>query len=354
MSGLPRNRILVGDAADRLRELPARSVDTVVTSPPYFRLRDYQVKGQLGLEAHVDDWTKQLRRVTDEVARVLVPSGSFWLNLGDTYSAHRSQGAPRKGLLLAPEHLALALTDDGWLVRNKIIWAKRNCLPTSARDRLACRYEVIYLLVRSPRYYFDLDAIRLPHRSRPPRAKPGTSGPPKTRPAWRGPNGQDDSGLKQLKALGRVGHPLGKNPGDVWPMSVSNFRGGHFATFPEHLAERIIRAGCPEARCRACLRPWQRTVRRLGSTAMRGSLRAACTCSCQFSSEPGIVFDPFMGAGTTAVAAETLGRDWLGIELNPDFAWLAEQRLRAARERRTDGHDPAGASRGPDRTTTTK
>lgn len=329
MSGSPRNRILVGDAVERLRQLPTDSIDTVVTSPPYFRLRDYNVDGQLGLETHVDHWVEGVRAVACEVARVLVPTGSFWLNLGDTYATQVSQGAPRKALLLAPERAARALQNDGWLIRNKIIWAKTNPLPTSARDRLACTYEVVYLLVRSPRYFFDLDAIREPHRSQAPRARPKRLGrPPTAREAWRGPNADNDRGLKALKARGLVGHPLGKNPGDVWRMSSSNYRGAHFATFPEHLAERIIQAGCPERRCSTCRAPWRRIVRRLGVTAVRGALRPGCRCT--DASERGLVLDPFMGAGTTAVAAENLQRDWLGIELNPDSAALAEVRIAAA------------------------
>lgn len=337
MSAAPRNQILVGDALECLGELPDQSVDMVVTSPPYFRLRNYQVDGQLGLETHVKEWTHQLRRVAAGVVRVLVPSGTFWLNLGDTYSTHVSQGAPRKGLLLAPERLALALTGDGWLIRNKIVWAKTNGLPTPTADRLACRYEVIYLLVRHQCYYFDLDPIREPHRSRPPSPKAGSRRPPKSRPGWRGPNGHDDDGLKQLRALGLVGHPLGKNPGDVWSLSVSNYRGAHFATFPEHLVDRIIRAGCPERRCVRCRLPWRRVVRRLGATAVRGALTA--TCPCAAPTEPGLVLDPFMGAGTTAVAAEALDRDWLGIELNPDFAQQANERIEAARLARAE--DPS-------------
>lgn len=233
---------------------------------------------------------------------------------------------------MAPERLALRLSQDGWLIRNKVVWAKTNGMPTSTKDRLACHYEIVYLLATQPRYHFDLDAIRQPLRSRPPRAKAVAVRPSAGRDDWRGPNGQSDSGLKHLHALGRAGHPLGKNPGDVWYLSSSNYRGAHFATFPKRLVERIIRAGCPEQRCAACRQPWQRTVRRLGATALRGGLRPSC--GCRAASEPGLVLDPFMGAGTTAVAAERLDRDWLGIELNPDFAQLAEDRLAQARRRR--------------------
>jgi len=133
-----------------------------------------------------------------------------------------------------------------------------------------------------------------------------------------------------VKADGRVGHPFGKNPGDVWKIASSNYRGAHHATFPVALAQRAVRAGCPEARCSRCRRPWRRqTLRRLGGAALRGVLGPSCDCG--VASEPGLLLDPFFGAGTTAVAAEQLGRDWLGIELNPDFAALAQERIQQAR-----------------------
>lgn len=330
--GPPRRTVLLGDALTRLRGLPDASVDCVVTSPPYFRLRDYGVAGQLGLEAHVDDWVAQLQAVLQEVARVLVPTGTVWLNLGDSYSTHTREGAPRKGLLLGPERLALRLLADGWLVRNKIVWAKTNTIPNSVRDRLSTRHEYIYVLARQPRYHFDLDAIRQPHTSRPPQrrdsARPAGQRPP-SRPAWLGPNSDGDSGLTAMHRAGIVGHPLGKNPGDVWTLGVSSYRGSHFATYPEALAQRALRAGCPEARCRRCYTPWTRPLRRLGRSATRLALRAGC--GCDEESEPGLVLDPFFGAGTTGLVAEQLGRDWLGCELNPAFAALARQRIEQAR-----------------------
>ena len=137
MTALPRNTILTGDATTRLSELPAASVDCVVTSPPYFQLRDYRSEGQIGLEAHVDGWVEALRLVIWEIARVLKPAGAFWLNLGDSFSRHPRYGAPAKSLLLAPERLIVALSGDGWLVRNKVIWAKPNPMPSSVRDRLS-------------------------------------------------------------------------------------------------------------------------------------------------------------------------------------------------------------------------
>ena len=143
MSELPRNTILTGDAATMLAELPEASVDCVVTSPPYYQLRDYGQPGQLGLEPTVDGWVEAVRAVAGQVARVLKPSGAFWLNLGDSFSRHRKYGAPAKGLLLAPERLVLALAKDGWLVRNKVIWAKTNPMPSSIRDRLTLTWEVL-------------------------------------------------------------------------------------------------------------------------------------------------------------------------------------------------------------------
>jgi site-specific DNA-methyltransferase (adenine-specific) len=326
-----RNHLIVGDAGQELATLPGGSIDMVLTSPPCFRLRDYQVSGQLGLEHTVTDWVANLRGIAAQVAEVLVPTGSFWLNVGDTYALHPKQGAARKSLLLAPERLVLALITDGWQLRNKIVWQKANPMPSSVQDRLSCTWEALYVFVRQANYFFDLDAIRVPHESRPTKAKPGATRA-RAREAWRGPNGDDASGLAFMKARGLVGHPLGKNPGDVWTIASSSYRGAHHATFPVRLAERAIRAGCPEARCSQCCRPWWRkTVRSLGGTAVRGSLGPSCACDA--ASEPGLVLDPFMGAGSTAVAAERLGRDWLGIELNPAFAALAEKRIAGVRAR---------------------
>jgi DNA modification methylase len=323
------NRILIGDARLELSKLPEEFVDCVITSPPYFRLRNYQHSAQIGLEPHVAAYVERLRGVLTELRRVLVPTGSIWLNLSDTYSTG-SEGAPAKSLLLGPERLVLELLGDGWLIRNKIVWAKRNPMPNPVRDRLSCTWEVVYLLVRQSDYFFDLDAIRKPHKSSKSKAK--TSRAWSVPPSWRVLT-SSHSGLDALNAEGRVGHPLGKNPGDVWRLSTPAYRGAHHAVFPLALVETPIKAGCPERRCVRCRSPWRRpTIRRLGHLAMRGELQASC--SCRAASEPGVVLDPFIGSGTTAIAAEEHGRDWLGLELNPDFARLAEARIRAARAAR--------------------
>lgn len=329
MSAVPRNTVLVGDARTHLQRLPAASVDCVVTSPPYFRLRDYGIDGQIGLEAHVEGWVAELRAVLSDASRVLKPTGSLWLNLGDAYSRRPTDGAAPKSLLLGPERVALGLLADGWVIRNKVIWAKTNPMPNSVRDRLACTWEVIYFATRSRRYHFDLDSIRIPHGGT---RRPTATTPAKTRgrPEWAGPLAGDHSGLDKLKAKGRSGHALGKNPGDVWRLPTAGFRGAHFATFPQRLIERPILATCPEKTCARCGLPWEREPhRQLGSVAMRGEL--APVCECRTGTRPGLVLDPFMGAGTVAIAARDHERDWLGIELNPEFVALTNQRLNEER-----------------------
>lgn len=340
---LPRNQVILGDALEQLRRLPDQSVDMVLTSPPYFRLRDYAVAGQLGTEHHVDDWVHGLLPITRELRRILLPSGTFWFNLGDTYSTHSRQGAARKSLLLGPERLTVAMAADGWVLRNKIVWAKTNTRPTSVKDRLSASWEPLYLFARSSRpgqtTFFDLDAVRVPHKTRPPVTPPrnASSG----MELWRGPNADNAGGLAAMRQAGRVGHILGKNPGDVWSLASSSFRGGHHATFPINLAARAIAAGCPEARCTTCRNPYRRIVQAVGSTATRSALTPSCQC--ESSSEPGIVLDPFMGAGSTAVAAEQLHRDWLGVELNPAFAAMADQRIRSARPTKHTAKDGRAA-----------
>jgi site-specific DNA-methyltransferase (adenine-specific) len=331
---LRRNQILLGDAVERLRELPPATIDCAITSPPYFKLRNYGVTGQLGLEADIAGWVDDLRAVCREVARVLKPGGAFWLNVGDGYSAREQEGAPLKCLLLGPQRLALALAEDGWIIRNQVVWAKSNPMPSSVLDRLSCTYEVLFLLVRSAHYYFDLDAIRVGLRTNRPQTASDPSRvypPPEAR--LRGGDGRatnDNSGLSRLKASGRAGHPLGKNPGDVWQFATAGFRGAHFATFPLGLIERPLLATCPVRVCAACGKPWPREpVDRDQVPAALGDLRPGCTC--EASTVPGVVLDPFIGSGTVAVAAEQHGRDWVGIELNPAYAAMAEERIRAAR-----------------------
>jgi DNA modification methylase len=338
MSGIVRrNRVIVGDVRNALAHLPAHSVDCVITSPPYYLLRDYGVPRQIGLEASVEGWVDELRLAMRGVTRVLKPTGTVWLNLGDSYSRHPRYGAPAKSLLLGPERLALGLVEDGWTVRNRIAWGKPNPMPSSVNDRLNTTWEFVYLLTREPKYYFDLDAIRVPHRSirrKSAKPKPVTLSTRGTKPRWAGPLAGSNIGLKRLKAAGLVGHPLGANPGDVWTIATAGYRGQHFATFPPALVSRPLLAACPERVCRDCGQPWQR-AHQIHDRHIQGVLQP--TCKCHAGWQPGLVLDPFFGAGTVGVVAEQHGRDWLGIELNPAFARLAEKRIADARKAGSEG-----------------
>jgi SAM-dependent methyltransferase len=198
---IPRNEVLVGDATEKLKILPSASVDCAITSPPYWNIRDFGSDGQIGLEATVDAWVTSLRSVFAEVARVLKPGGGLWLNIGDTFSPAAKVGVPAKGMVCAPERLLLALIEDGWIVRSKVIWSKTNTMPNGVVDRLNVTYEPLYFLVRSPRYYFSLDEIREPRDMTPELLRNAL-------PA--------DHGTELVDALGDPTHPiLGTNPGDV-------------------------------------------------------------------------------------------------------------------------------------------
>ncbi len=341
MKTLPRRTILIGDAAATLRQLPGASVDCVITSPPYYALRDYGIQGQIGLEPNVHRWVEALRRVMAELARVL-------LNLGDSYSSHARYGAPPKSLLLAPERLLLALAADGWIVRNKVIWAKPNPMPHSVTDRLNTTYEVMYFLVRDRRYAFDLDSIREPHQSRASRTE--HPAPLKPEP-WAGPLAAGtQAGLRRARPAHQPGHARGKNPGDVWVLPTHGYRGAHFATFPPELVVRPLLATCPERICTRCGKPWRRTAtisvvgnkgpavrdkyvrrypRRWETVRELGPLHPDCSCGAEW--KPGVVADPFMGAGTVGLVAERFGRDWVGVEINPAFVRLATERIESAR-----------------------
>jgi DNA modification methylase len=339
----------VGDACDGLAAMPNESADCIVTSPPYWAKRDYGVAGQYGHEPGPAAYVETLRTVFREAWRVLAEDGTCWLNLGDSYSAgsasptglhgylgsglvgRHAAGLGTKNLLGLPWRVALALQDDGWIVRNAIVWHKPNAMPESVRDRLNCRYELIFLLVKSRYYWFDLDPIRMPHATaqtangcapgrngtavrRPPgeqglRRHPGAGASRDhsggngrgTRPPKYGPHTRQVVGARRygIARRNRV-HPNGRNPGDVWSIPTRPYRGPHFAAFPIDVPIRCIKAGC----------------------------------------KPGdMVLDPFCGTGTTGLAALDLGRRFTGIELNPVFAALAAERLRHAAQPQPDGND---------------
>lgn len=336
-----RNTILAGDATEQLRTLPSHSIDCVITSPPYYQLRDYGVSGQLGLEANVTDWVEGMCTVMREIARVIKPTGSLWLNLGDSYSRHARHGAPPKSLLLGPERLLVALAGEGWIVRNRIVWAKTNPMPTAVNDRLDNAHDLVYLLARRPHYFFDLNALREPAEPTKgttslmtvPIAKIPTSSP------------------------GEATRLVGRNPGDVWHIPAANYRGAHFATFPPALVERPLLATCPERICTGCGTPWTRTLDAHRTTPARnqggaGDWRvrryptryrvirrvgpAMPQCDCDMPTRPGVVLDPFFGSGTVGEVAQRHGRDWVGIELNPTYRHLAYRRISRSHANLTD------------------
>ena len=324
----PRNAVLIGDALERLQSLASESVDCVITSPPYYGLRDYGVDGQLGQESHVDEWVSQLRLTCREIYRVLTPNGSLWLNLGDSYSRHERFGAQPKSLLLGPERLARDLITDGWLLRNKVVWAKANPLPSPAKDRLTNAHEFVYFLTKQSSYFFDLDAIREPLTSvrKPSRGS-------RTPQAALGVLAGGRDGLVAMQRKGLSGHPLGKNPGDVWRLGSSSYRGAHFATFPPELVRRPLLATCPPQICTSCGQPWRRSTTRVQFVDGAPQPRPFVPCGCGSATRPGLVLDPFFGTGTVALMAQKYGRDWLGIELNADYLPLADQRLGMTLER---------------------
>jgi len=256
-------RLLGGDCRSVLATLPAESVHCVVTSPPYFGLRDYGVAGQIGVESTPPEYIAALVDVFREVRRILRSDGTLWLNIGDSYNAYNgNRGASRslsaradaardligrrglvapalkqKDLIGVPWMLAFALRDEGWYLRSDIVWSKPNPMPESVTDRPTKAHEYLFLLTKRTRYYYDA-------------------------------------------------HKLGKR--SVWEVATEPCHDSHFATYPTALVERCITAGCPVG---------------------------------------GTVLDPFAGAGTTGLVADRLGRNAVLIELNPAYVDLAGRRI---------------------------
>ncbi len=321
--------ILLGNCLDTLPTLPTASVQTCITSPPYFGLRDYGVDGQLGLEPTPREFVDAMVRVFREVHRVLREDGTLWLNLGDSYandgkwggssggkhakalhgntSIGRTKvntGLKPKDLMGMPWRVAFALQDDGWYLRQDIIWSKPNPMPESVRDRCTKAHEYLFLLSKSERYFFDAAAIAEPlapasveRLSQPSLAQQRGSDrvPGKTNGTMKAVrrgvgfgHGTDKTERERDRVVDDIERTT-RNKRSVWTIPTQPTREAHFATFPEALVEPCIRAG----------------------------------------SRPGdTVLDPFLGSGTTALVAEREGRQWIGCELNPEYAAIAERRLR--------------------------
>jgi site-specific DNA-methyltransferase (cytosine-N4-specific) len=295
-----------GQAYEVLAEMRTSSVNSIVTSPPYWSVRDYGGEaGQLGLEPTSAEYIARLVAILAEAHRVLADDGTLWLNLGDTYASKANAGAsvgmtrradravlipprvnstaeaPYKSLLMIPERAAWAMVQSGWILRNRVVWNKPDAMPESVTDRLSTRHEALFLFVKSSRYWFDLDPIREPIRTE---AVPAGLGEP-----WAkyidGVGGQPRQ--TNLVATGRrhtQSHPAGRNPGDVWDVATARFSGAHFAVMPDELVRRAILSGC---------RPG------------------------------GTVLDPFAGSCTTGMVAGRLGRRFTGIELHQPYLDLA-------------------------------
>ena len=306
-----RSVIHVGDALDVLRGLPDQYVRCCVTSPPYWGLRDYGIDGQLGLEKTPGDYVNKLVTIFSEVCRVLADDGTLWLNLGDSYASSGTSGHQRldelgkrlgtgggkkhssglceraptppglkiKDLVGVPWRVAFALQAAGWYLRSDIIWHKPNPMPESVKDRPTKAHEYIFLLTKSAKYFYCADAINEPRVS-------NNRAPLKARPdKATGPN--DRSGSSQWET-GLLDDSVTRNKRTVWVIASQPYSKAHFATFPPKLIEPCILAG---------------------------------------SAIEDTVLDPFAGAGTTGLVATQLGRSFLGIELNPEYAALARKRI---------------------------
>ena len=241
--------IINADALKALKTIDSDSVDTCITSPPYYQLRDYHVAGQIGLEKSVDEYINKLVTVFSEVKRVLKPDGTLWLNIADTYK--------NKRLMLIPYKLIIALQDSGWYVRQDIIWYKPNCMPESANDRFTKAHEYLYLLSKSPQYYFDYQAIMEPcvsNNNQLPAGSKGTLGQPNSRKRAKGNNktfrgggvytnnrSYDNSADKSKCSVGNKPNITGlRRKRSVWSIATKGYKGAHFATFPPELVKPCI------------------------------------------------------------------------------------------------------------------
>ena len=307
------NRIEFGDCRETMRQWAAAGIkaQTCVTSPPYYGLRDYGHEGQIGLEETPEEYIKAMVEVFRCVWDVLEDDGTLWLNIGDSYSrqggqanaqtmanwkdVHRTaikassgaDGCKPKDLIGIPWMLAFALRADGWYLRQDIIWHKPNPMPESVQDRCTKAHEYIFLMSKSQKYHYDADAIK-EQMSEDSKARL-TRGVSEVHKNVNGAPGQTPHSMNQPRKNGEnMESPDNRNKRSVWTVTTKPYAGAHFAVFPSDLIEPCILAGAPVG---------------------------------------GIVLDPFMGSGTTAQVAQSLGRQYLGCELNPEYEALQNKRL---------------------------
>jgi DNA modification methylase len=391
-----KGKILQGDVLEVAKPLLTQSINCIVTSPPYFGLRDYGLPHThwpevayapmaglplitipamsccLGLEDSIEAYVGHMVLVFRELWRVLRDDGVAWLNLGDSYAsgnrdqcnpsgntgqANLSEGLRRpptpdglnpKNLIGIPWRVAFALQADGWYLRSDVIWAKKNPMPESVTDRPTKAHEYVFLLAKSERYWWDQEAIREEN-------------------TWPDHNrfGNKNAKARRVKKLTGNMRPdapkqtdrIGRNRRTVWSIATKPYKEAHFAVMPTALIEPCILAGCPGRVCVECGEPWVRVVEKsplqLGKESNnlklqspnvfeRGGNQAKYvrvgivktktiahtpTCACTAPTRPGVVLDPFFGSGTTGEVAIKTGRDWLGIELNPEYVELAKKRI---------------------------
>lgn len=383
--------ILEGDCRETLKTLPDESVHCVVTSPPYFGLRDYGCDGQIGLEASPVEFVSEMVNVFREIRRVLRDDGTVWLNLGDSYAGSwGAQGRPQgngemsgrgvtsarqiashprfdgktgtrgaeiglkpKDLMGIPWRVAFALQADGWYLRQDIIWSKPNPMPESVQDRCTKSHEYIFLLTKSERYFYDVEAVK----------EQGTGiacGNTKPTKGGRQNSGGDEK-HRTAANLHKIEAAETRNRRSVWTVSTKPYKGAHFATFPPDLIEPCVLAGTSEhGCCLECGAPWERVVektfipqqdvcedkRNKGSGkgldessgwagTPRGNNKSTTigwqpTCECGLpdtSNVPCVVLDPFNGSGTTGQVARECGCHYIGCELNPEYVELTKKRL---------------------------
>jgi site-specific DNA-methyltransferase (adenine-specific) len=278
------DRIICGDNRSVLLDLPPMSIDMIICSPPYFQQRDYGADSQIGIEKTPQEYVAELLKVFELCHRALKPTGTFWLNLGDKYLQGRLLGMPWR--------VALALQDQqGWILRADIIWHKSNAMPSSVSTRPTTDHEYVFLFSKEAEYHYDADAIREPHVTFTEQSKMRGG-----RKHIGKRNGTPEQGKNQgngnLHAArwDQAFHPLGRNRRTVWTLPLSKFPDAHFAVFPEKLVELCVLAGSPTG---------------------------------------GIVLDPFIGSGTTAVVAKRLGRRFVGIDLSAEYCEMARSRVRS-------------------------
>ena len=356
--------IIQGDCLKSLRNLAPKSVNTCVTSPPYFGLRDYGDEGQLGLEETPEEFVENLVRVFKEVKRVLRDDGTVWLNLGDTYcgTGHKGNhvdpkhkkgrnaqktavnnkldGFKSKDLIGIPWRVAFALQQDGWYLRQDIIWHKPNPMPESVRDRCTKSHEYIFLLSKSKKYYYDNEAIKEPVKK--------DWG---IRDRTNGKYHNKGSGLSPHTGLTKSYEK--RNKRSVWIVTTKPFKGAHFAVFPMDLIEPCVLAGCPEKVCVECGEPYERVMQQPKPLEIKRGRRAGTDdrliggvldkyrkenppvdlglkkqCNCKTDkSKGGTVLDPFGGSGTTGLVAKNNNRNAILLELNPKYIEIAEARI---------------------------